>query len=113
MTKESVCIVYPSIVAPIVLCTVSIYFGLSGRYWILCCIPFIILGSLCSAPNLNLADGCLAIISILLGLVIAAWILLPLGTAICMGSGAGLICGAIEKRIRLKPYTCTSSMKDT
>ena len=95
--------VFPSVVAPIVLSAVAAYFGFARDYWLLCSIPFIVLGSICAAPNLNLADGCLVVVSIVLGGVLAVLFFRTLGVAIISGSIAGWIGGAIEKNIRMRP----------
>jgi hypothetical protein len=95
--------VFPSVVAPIVLSGLAAYFGFTQDYWMLGSIPFIVLGSICAAPNLNLANGCLVMIAVLVGVAIAALGLRPLGQAIVAGSFAGWIAGAIEKRIWMRP----------
>lgn len=95
--------VFPSVVAPIVLSGFAAYFGFTRDYWILCSIPFIVLGSICAAPNLNLADGCLVLVASLVGVAVAALWFRPLGQAIVAGSFAGWIGGAVEKRIRMRP----------
>jgi len=39
--------------------------------WVLLGIPFVWLGAWCSAPNWNLADGCLAMVAVFVGFVAA------------------------------------------
>jgi len=95
--------VFPSVVAPIALSGLAAYLGFTRDYWLLSSIPFIVLGSICAAPNLNLADGCLVVIATLIGVAIAALWFRPLGQAIIAGSFAGWIAGAVEKRIRMRP----------
>lgn len=94
--------VFPSVVAPIALSGRAVYFGLTCDYWIFAAIPFIVLGSVCPTPNLNLADGCLVTIAIQVE-VAAALLFRPLGVAIVMGSSTGWLGGAVEKRIRMRP----------
>lgn len=103
MTQQTVYRVYPSVVAPVLLGVAAVWFAVTGAPWMIAALPFIVLGSVCSAPNLNLADGFLAVLSALIGLAIAKWLFEPLGTAVFAGSAAGWIGGAIEKRIRMKP----------
>jgi len=82
---------------------VAVYIALTRDMWALASLPFIALGSICSAPNLNLADGFLAIVSALIGLAVAKWLFQPLGIAIFAGSVTGYYGGAIEKRVRMHP----------
>jgi hypothetical protein len=103
VTEQKAYRVFPSVVAPIVLICIAVYFGFTRDYWLLCSIPFIVLGSICAAPNLNLADGCLVMIAIVIGVAVAALLFRRLGEAIVAGSFAGWIGGAIEKRIRMRP----------
>jgi hypothetical protein len=100
--SEKVYRVFPSVIAPIVLGLTAAYFEVTYDYWVLCAIPFIVLGSICAAPNLNLADGFLVIVFVLLGIVVSIW-RSRLGNAMVFGSMAGSIGGAIEKRIRMRP----------
>lgn len=94
--------VFPSFVAPIVLSGFAVL-GVRQSWWLLCSIPFIVLGSICAAPNLNLADGCLVMLAVIVGVFVAALLFQPLGLAIIMGSIAGWIGGAIEKNLRMRP----------
>lgn len=95
--------VFPSVVAPILLCGVAVYLGFTRDYWFLCSVPFVVLGTFCAAPNLNLADGCLEMISMVVGFAIALLWSRPLGRAIFIGSAVGWIGGAVEKRNRMRP----------
>ena len=103
MTQQRVYRVYPSVVAPILLGVAAVWFAVTRDLWMLAALPFIALGSVCAAPNGNLADGFLAVLSGLIGVAIAKLLLEPLGDAIFVGSAAGWIGGVIEKRIRMKP----------
>ena len=94
--------VYPAIVSPIILTIGFAYLGVSNDSWFFASIPFSILGTVCAAPNLNLANGCLVVVSCLVGFILSIWFNM-LGMAILIGSVAGWIIGAIEKRIRMKP----------
>jgi hypothetical protein len=67
--------------------------------WALAALPFIILGSLCAAPNLNLANGILVLLCVVVGLVVAHFHR-ELGTWIFMGAGISWLLSSIEKRVR-------------
>jgi hypothetical protein len=71
-------------------------------WWWLTALPFIYLGSICAQPNLNLADGCLAYVAMLVGFGTVLWFK-PLGLAIAAGAMAGFYLSAIEKRVRMRP----------
>ncbi len=72
-----------------------------GFWWALAAAPFILLGSWCAAPNLNLANGCLAYLAMIAGLLIAPFHP-PLGIAISAGTAAGLYGGALEQNLRMR-----------
>ncbi len=112
IAEQTVYRVYPSIVAPVLLGLAAVYFAVTKDLWMLAALPFIALGSVCSAPNLNLADGFLVVVSALIGLVLSC-IFEPLGVAILAGSAAGWLGGAVEKRIRMKPDPEFNRAKDT
>jgi len=76
-------------------------YGFTWDYWLLCSIPFIVLGRICAAPNLNLADGCLVMIAVAFGVALGAPLFRRLGEAFVAGSFAGWIGGAIENRMGL------------
>ncbi len=92
-------LIKPSVVAPIVAIAVIIMLAFSWSVWVLVGIPFAVLGTICGQPNLNLADGCLALIAIGIGLLIAAFHR-EIGFAIAASSFAGILGGAVEKTIR-------------
>ena len=103
MTQQKVYRVYPAVVAPILLCIGAVWFAVTRDLCMLAALPFIFLGSVCSAPNGNLADGFRAVLSALIGLAVAKWLFEPLGHAIFAGSIGGWIGGVIEKRVTMKP----------
>ena len=70
--------------------------------WYLATLPFIWLGSICAQPNLNLADGCLAYVAMIVGLVTIAFYK-PLGAATLFGTMSGLYLSCIEKIMRMRP----------
>jgi hypothetical protein len=95
-------LVPPSVIAPLVLSGVAISLGVAFDEWVLGAIPFVLLGSFCSAPNLNLADGCLVVLAVLVGCAIAASVSLHFGAVMIIGTVAGWIFGAVEKNLRMK-----------
>lgn len=59
--------------APYVIVAVLIAYAIwQNNWWLLFGIPLIYLGWVCSAPNLNLADGCLPQLAAVIGLVLGA-----------------------------------------
>ena len=93
--------VEPAIFAPIVL-TIAAIFLAAGTLWSLAAIPFIFLGSICAAPNFNLANGCLAWVAILVGFGVML-LHRELGGAIFVGTATSWLLSGIEKRLRMKP----------
>ena len=77
--------------------------GLTVSHWFFLAIPFAVLGTICAAPNFNLADGCLVLVSSVIGFVLIICSLRLPGLAIVAGAVAGWITGGIEKNVRLKP----------
>jgi hypothetical protein len=55
------------IFVPILLSFATAWLSATSTAWALIAIPFIVLGSLCAAPNLNLADVFLVLVSAALG----------------------------------------------
>jgi hypothetical protein len=47
--------VFPSVLVPIVLSDFAYYLGFTRDYWLLCCILFIVLGSICEISDLRAA----------------------------------------------------------
>lgn len=101
--SEIAYLVPPSVGAPLILAVVFASLGIFQDPWFFLAIPFAILGTICSAPNMNLADGFLAVLSALIGFVLAKLGMESVGHAITAGSLAGWFLGGLEKRIRMKP----------
>lgn len=93
----------PAIVAPIIAITVIVGLACTWSLWALIGIPFAILGTICGQPNLNLADGCLVVIAVGVGLLTAIFHR-EIGFAIAGSSFGGMLAGAAEKTIRMVPY---------
>lgn len=92
----------PAVYAPTALSIVAIVASISVTSWYLAAIPFIWLGAICSAPNLNLANGCLSYLAMIFG-YFTAMLFEPMGNAILFGSVCGFYLGAIEKHLRMRP----------
>jgi len=96
-------LIKPAVVAPIVAIAMIIVLAFTWSLWALVGIPFAVLGTICGQPNLNLADGCLALIALGLGLLILTFHR-EIGLAIAASSFGGMLAGAAEKTIRAVPY---------
>ena len=92
----------PAVFAPVTLTVAAIATSAIESWWFLVAIPFIWLGSVCAAPNLNLVNGCFSYLSIILGFVVTMFFR-PLGFAILAGSALGFYFSAAEKWIRMRP----------
>jgi len=95
-------IIRPAVFAPAILSVVAVVVAVQASWWFLAALPFIWLGSVCAQPNLNLANGCLAYLAMIVGFAVSAWFK-PLGIAILSGAISGFYVSAIEKRIRMRP----------
>ena len=96
-------VIKPALVAPIMAFAVIVGFAFTWSPWALIAIPFAILGTICGQPNLNLADGCLPLIAIGVGLLIATFHR-EIGFVIAASSFGGMLAGAAEKTLRRVPY---------
>lgn len=95
-------IIRPAVFAPAVLSVIAVVLAVRDSWWFLAALPVIWLGSVCAQPNLNLADGCLTYLAMIVGAIVTAWFR-PLGIAILSGAFSGFIASAIKKRIRMRP----------
>jgi len=81
---------------------VAVVFAIQDSWWFLAALPFVWLGSVCAQPNLNLVNGCLAYLAMIVGVGVTA-LFRPLGIAILAGAISGFYGSAIEKRLRMRP----------
>jgi hypothetical protein len=95
-------IVRHAVFAPVVLSVAAVVLAVQDTWWFLAALPFVWLGSVCAQPNLNLANGALAYLAMIVGAIVTVWFR-PLGIAILSGAISGFYVSAIEKRIRLRP----------
>lgn len=71
--------------------------------WWLLSIPFVAVGNLFTAPNLNLINGMPSYLSMIAGLILMKFHQ-PAGLAVFVGTAASLYGSALEMRIFAKPY---------
>ena len=100
--KDRFVVVPPAVVAPVILTILAIVKSADQSWWILSAIPFIWLGSHCAAPDFNLADAFFAYMSMIIGIIIAAFFK-PVGLAILAGVVSGYYISAIEMCMRMRP----------
>jgi len=81
---------------------VAVILGVRDSRWYFVALPFIWLGSICAQPNMNLVQGCLAYLAMVVGWAILT-VFKPLGIAILGGATFGFYLSAIEKRLRARP----------
>ena len=91
-----------AIVVPVLLGMFAVFIAAVSSLWALLALPFILLGSLCAAPNMNLANGFLVMVSIALALVVGHF-QSQAGGAIFAGVVASWFFSSIEKRLRARP----------
>jgi hypothetical protein len=101
VTPGQVYVVPRLVYTPAILSAVALLVAGTRSWWALAAIPFIGLGCLCAAPNLNLANGCLAYVSMIVGLLLGG-IHGPLSFSIFAGTAAGLYGGALEQNLRMR-----------
>jgi hypothetical protein len=75
--------------------------GIERSWWFLAAVPCVWLASLCAQPNLNFANGCLAYVLMIVGVVLMR-LFLPLGSAVLAGTVCGFYLSAIEKWIFMR-----------
>ena len=98
---EVVHVVRPAIFAPAIVSVIIPFAAAYQSWWYLVGLPFVWVGSVCAQPNMNLANGCLAYVAMMLGFILL-FFFPPLGKAILCGAGAGFYLSAIEKRMRMR-----------
>jgi hypothetical protein len=96
--------VYPAIVVPLTLAVSAIAVAVAHTPWAYLALPFIYLGSVCAAPNFNLANGFLAFVAVLAGCCVMHFDA-EAGAAIVIGAGASWMLSSIEKLIKARPIT--------
>ena len=112
MTTEKIILVRGARIVPVALLVAAISIGISHSAWWLLSIPFIWVGWICAAPNLNLANGMLAYLSMIGGFILMQFHE-PSGAAIAAGAAASFYLCALEMRITAKPYDPSQANEKT
>jgi hypothetical protein len=99
--SQQVYLVRPAIFVPVTLLVTAVIIASHATWWFLTAVPFIWLGSICAQPNLNLVNGCLAYVAMIVGGILWACYE-PLGQAVFCGAVAGYYLSAIEKLVRIR-----------
>ncbi len=95
---------------PVALLATSIWMSVALSTWWLLSIPFIAVGWICAVPDLNLANGMLAYLSMIGGLILMQFHE-PSGAAMAGGAAAAFYLCALEMRITAKPFVPTGFHK--
>ncbi len=103
MSTEKAIVVRRARFAPFALSAAAIVLGIVVSPWWLLAVPCVPLGSLFTAPNLNLINGMPSYLAMVGGLILmrhhhAA------GLAVVAGTAAGFYLSALEMRILAKPH---------
>lgn len=82
--------------------------------WVLLAIPFIWLGAICAAPNLNLVDGWLAWVALLFGVTLFHFHQPNAGIPIVLGTGISYIFSSFQMYTTAVPiYEYDEKRSDT
>jgi hypothetical protein len=100
--KPKVYLVPPALFVPLLLTVAVVVMAFRVSWLALLALPFVWLGSICAQPNLNLANGCLAYLAILVGIILVGFHVAT-GIPILFGTLAGFYLSAAEKWIRARP----------
>src|SRR5882762_10508892 len=102
MSTEKVIIVRRARYVPLCLLCTAMVLGFALSPWWLLSIPFVLVGTMFTAPNLNLINGLPSYVSILAGFILMRFHV-PSGMAVLAGAAAGFYGSALEMRILAKP----------
>lgn len=103
MTTGKIIMVRRARIVPVALLVGATSIAISHLAWWLLSIPFIWIGWICAAPNLDLANGMLAYLSMIFGFVLMQ-IHAPSSAAIAAGAATSFYLCSFEMRITAKPY---------
>ena len=87
---------------PVCLCVVAVVLGIVVSPWWLLSIPFVVIGSIFTAPNLNLVNGLPSYLAMFAGLILMRYHHAS-GLAAGAGTAASFYMSALEMRILAKP----------
>lgn len=103
MSTEKVILVRRARFVPVVLCVAAVVLGVVESSWWLLSVPCVLLGTLFTAPNLNLINGMPSYLAMLAGLILMRYHHSS-GLAIFAGTVASFYMSALEMRVFAKPY---------
>jgi hypothetical protein len=103
MDTEKVIMVRRARFIPVLLLAAAALAAVFVSPWWLLSIPFVAVGNLFTAPNLNLINGMPSYLSMIAGFILMRFHQ-PSGLAVCTGAAASFYLSALEMRIFAKPY---------
>jgi hypothetical protein len=103
MTANKVIMVRRARFVPACLLIAAVVLGIVVGPWWFLSIPFVVIGTLFTAPNLNLINGMPSYLAMLAGLILTHFHA-PSGMAVFAGAAAGFYGAALELRVLAKPY---------
>ncbi len=107
MSGNKIILIQRARFAPAILAIGAVVLGVVASPWWLLSIPFVIIGTLFTAPNLNLINGSLSYLSMIAGLVLLRFH--PAGVVILLSTALSFYGSALEMRICAKPFGPTNS----
>ena len=103
MGTEKVIMVRRARFVPVLLLVAAVLAAIFVSPWWLLSIPFVAVGNLFTAPNLNLINGMPSYLSMIAGFILMRFHQ-PSGLAVFVGAAASFYGSALEMRIFAKPY---------
>ncbi len=103
MGTEKVIMVRRARFVPVFLLIAAVLAAIFVSPWWLLSIPFVAVGNLFTAPNLNLINGMPSYLSMIAGFILMRFHQ-PAGLAVFAGAAASFYGSALEMRIFAKPY---------
>jgi hypothetical protein len=103
MSAEKVIMVRRARFAPLTMSVAAVVLGIVVSPWWLLSVPCVLLGTLFTAPNLNLINGMPSYLAMIGGLVLMRYHHAA-GLAVAAGTAAGFFLSALEMRVFAKPY---------
>jgi hypothetical protein len=103
MTTDKWVVVRRARFVPACLYVTAVVLGITVSPWWLLSIPFVAIGAVFTAPNLNFFNGLPSYLSMLAGIILMRFHA-PSGSAVLAGAAASFYGSALEMRILAKPY---------
>lgn len=104
MSTEKVIMVRRARFVPVLVLIATILAAIFVSPWWLVSIPFVAVGNLFTAPNLNLINAMPSYLCMIAGGILMRFHQ-PSGAAVFIGTAASYLGSALEMRIFAKPYT--------